>query len=153
MIDPPRHIDIKRDKGVTLEWADGGSTYYSVTYLRKWSPSADQRQLREEMDANPLAVLPAAMFASAGEPLTIVDAKLIGNYAIAFEFSDGHATGIYSWEYLREIDPEVQERLRQAERKRRAAPVGDTGSTPGDADGSKQPTDSTGDAATPPKGE
>ncbi|MFN5654335.1 MAG: gamma-butyrobetaine hydroxylase-like domain-containing protein, partial [Verrucomicrobiota bacterium] len=27
------------------------------------------------------------------------------NYAVSFEFSDGHRTGIYSWDYLRAIEP------------------------------------------------
>ena len=29
----------------------------------------------------------------------------MGNYAIGMRFSDDHGTGIYSWEYLREICP------------------------------------------------
>ena len=32
-------------------------------------------------------------------------ATAVGNYAIQIEFSDGHATGIYSFEHLREICP------------------------------------------------
>ena len=30
----------------------------------------------------------------------------VGNYALRLHFSDGHTTGIYSWEYLRKIDSE-----------------------------------------------
>ncbi|MFW5653191.1 MAG: gamma-butyrobetaine hydroxylase-like domain-containing protein [Planctomycetota bacterium] len=125
-MEAPTHIDVKRDKGVTVEWPDGKTTFYSVPYLRKWSPSADQREIREQMESNPLAVLPSSAFMQNDQSLTITDAKLIGNYAIAFEFSDGHSTGIYSWEYLREIDPEVQERMRQAERDAAAAANADT---------------------------
>ena len=62
--------------------------------------------LREEMAKNPLTVLPATMGNQQG-PLTAVSAELVGNYAIRFEFSDGHSTGIYSWSYLREIEPGV----------------------------------------------
>jgi DUF971 family protein len=62
------------------------------------------RQLREEMKKNPLAVLPASATRSSG-PLTALGAELVGNYAIRIRFSDGHDTGIYSWSYLREIDP------------------------------------------------
>jgi DUF971 family protein len=32
-------------------------------------------------------------------------ATAVGHYAIQIEFSDGHATGIYSFDYLREICP------------------------------------------------
>ncbi|MFI4892674.1 MAG: gamma-butyrobetaine hydroxylase-like domain-containing protein, partial [Phycisphaerales bacterium JB058] len=52
-------------------------------------------------------VLPAAAGQSAGE-VTATSAELVGNYAIRIRFSDGHDTGIYSWAYLREIDPANQ---------------------------------------------
>jgi DUF971 family protein len=72
------------------------------------SPSADMRQLREEMAKNPLTVLPSK--SSSAGPLTVVSAELVGNYALKITFSDGHDTGIYSWQYLREIDPEAPKR-------------------------------------------
>lgn len=106
---PPRHIDLKKDRGLTIEWADGATSYYSIAYLRRMSPSAEARQLREEQERNPLAVLPSSP-ASSGGPLTATDAELVGNYAIRIHFSDGHHTGIYSWEYLREIDPASRDR-------------------------------------------
>jgi len=30
---------------------------------------------------------------------------LVGRYAVRIKFSDGHKTGLYSWDYLRSIDP------------------------------------------------
>jgi DUF971 family protein len=33
----------------------------------------------------------------------------VGNYAIQLHWSDGHSYGIYSWEYLKELDPGVDE--------------------------------------------
>lgn len=100
----PLHLDLKKDHGLRIKWSDGKESFYSIIYLRKNSPSADARQLREEMARNPLAVLPASAISS-GEPLTAVDAEMVGNYAIRIIFSDGHDTGIYSWDYLRQIDP------------------------------------------------
>lgn len=104
---PPRHIDLKKDRGLTIEWADGSTSYYSVAYLRKMSPSAEARELREQQRTNPLAVLPASF--GAGGPLVAERAELVGNYALRIVFSDGHATGLYSWDYLREIDPRAAE--------------------------------------------
>jgi DUF971 family protein len=100
----PAHLDLKKDKGLTVQWADGVTSYYSIPYLRKMSPSAETRHLREEMAKNPLTVLPANMASHRG-PLVATDAELVGNYAIKIVFSDGHDTGIYSWTYLRSIDP------------------------------------------------
>ncbi|MHC5005640.1 MAG: gamma-butyrobetaine hydroxylase-like domain-containing protein [Planctomycetota bacterium] len=93
---------MQRQRGLTVEWADGSRRFYSVAHLRRLSPSAEARSLREEMSRNPLAVLPAS--ADTG-PLTIDDVELVGNYALRIKFSDGHQTGIYSWPYLRQIDP------------------------------------------------
>lgn len=67
------------------------------------SPSAEARELRKQLASNPLTVLPAGAVSSG--PLTAVDAEFVGNYAIRIRFSDGHDTGLYSWKYLREIDP------------------------------------------------
>jgi DUF971 family protein len=102
--DAPTKLDLKKDRGLTIEWADGATSYYSVAYLRRMSPSADMRQLREEMAKNPLTVLPSRAQGSVSA-LTVLSAELVGNYALKVRFSDGHDTGIYSWAYLREIDP------------------------------------------------
>ncbi|RNC80914.1 MAG: DUF971 domain-containing protein [Phycisphaera sp.] len=99
----PQEIDLKKDKGLTVQWHDGSVSYYSIAYLRRMSPSADMRQLRDEMKKNPLTVLPAG--SGSNEPVVARGAELVGNYAIRIRFSDGHDTGIYSWAYLRSIDP------------------------------------------------
>lgn len=104
----PRALDLKKDRGLTIQWSDGATSFYSIALLRRMSPSADMRQLREEIKSNPLTVLPTRP-GSAG-PLVAVDARLVGNYAIQIEFSDGHGTGIYTWSYLRSLDPALTPR-------------------------------------------
>ncbi|HMN95873.1 MAG TPA: DUF971 domain-containing protein [Phycisphaerales bacterium] len=102
----PLHLDLDRAAGLSIEWSDGRRSFYPIAHLRRHSPSADARQLRAELASNPLTVLPAsASRRGADGPLTALDAELIGNYAVRIVFSDGHRTGIYSWSYLREIDP------------------------------------------------
>jgi DUF971 family protein len=101
-LDAPAHLDVDRARGLTIRWQDGRESFYPTRLLRRASPSADAKALREEMSRNPLTVLPAAR---ADGPLTIADAELVGNYAVRLRFSDGHSTGIYSWAYLRSIDP------------------------------------------------
>lgn len=100
----PTKLDLRKDRGLSIEWEDGTTSYYSIAYLRRMSPSADMKHLREEMAKNPLTVLPASAVSRSG-PLVAIDAELVGNYAIKIRFSDGHDTGLYSWQYLREIDP------------------------------------------------
>lgn len=103
----PTAIDLKKDRGLTIAWDDGTSSFFSIAFLRRWSPSADARVLREQMASNPLTVLPAS--AAGSGPLTALGAELVGHYAIKIRFSDGHDTGIYTWEYLLEIDPARQQ--------------------------------------------
>src|SRR5262249_43974645 len=57
---PPTKLDLKKDKGLTVEWPDGATSYYSIAYLRRMSPSAEARDLRDKLKKNPLTVLPAS---------------------------------------------------------------------------------------------
>lgn len=104
-MDAPRSIDLKKDRGLTLEWGDGSTSYFSIAFLRRMSPSADMRQLRDEIATNPLAILPSG----GGGTVTAVDAELVGNYALRIRFSDGHDTGLFSWAYLRELDAQQRD--------------------------------------------
>ncbi|MBM4008030.1 MAG: DUF971 domain-containing protein [Planctomycetes bacterium] len=99
---PPRHIELRRSEGLAVVWADGHESFFPVAFLRRLSPSADARAVREALAVNPLTVLPS----SAGHgPLRADAAEMVGNYALRITFSDGHSTGLFSWRYLREIDP------------------------------------------------
>lgn len=101
----PRKLDLEKELGLTVEWADGSSSFFPVAYLRKMSPSAEQRELRKEIAANPLTVLPASF--GRGGPLRIESGELVGHYAIRLRFSDGHGSGIYSWAYLHQLALEM----------------------------------------------
>jgi DUF971 family protein len=103
----PKHLDLDKDRALTIYWQDGRVSVYPIDYLRRMSPSADARELRKEMQQNPLTVLPGG--SAGGEPLRADSAELVGNYAVRLRFSDGHHTGLYSWDYLRRIDPDAPE--------------------------------------------
>lgn len=72
------------------------------------SPSADAREMRQQLAKNPLTIVPSGP--AGGGPIVAESAELIGNYAVRIRFSDGHDTGLYSWTYLRGIDPAMQDR-------------------------------------------
>jgi len=99
----PTNLDLKKNEALIITWDDGTISTYPIAYLRKLSPSADMRELRKSMAKNPLTILPDSMGASG--TLTATGAEMVGNYAIKISFSDGHDTGIYTWDYLRAIDP------------------------------------------------
>ncbi len=101
-MDPrPVHLDLIRDEALSITWDDGHASRLPIALLRRMSPSADQRQLREEMASNPLTVLPSRTFDA---PIRAESIELVGNYALRIRFNDGHDTGIYSWRYLRSLD-------------------------------------------------
>ncbi len=104
----PRHLELDKQRGLTITWQDGAQSFYPVAYLRRMSPSADARELRKQMAANPLTVLPSTASPD-GAPLTATGIDMVGRYAVRITFSDGHDTGLYSWDYLREIDPKATE--------------------------------------------
>lgn len=104
MDERPVHLELDRAKGLHVTWADGVRSFYPVAHLRRQSPSADARELREQLVSNPLTVLPSS--GDAG-PLRAESIELVGHYACRIRFSDGHDTGIYSWRYLRSIAPAV----------------------------------------------
>ena len=101
----PLKLDLKRDEKLTVAWQDGVTCVYPLVLLRKMCPCAACKETREAEATRPktsLSVLPETF--TGGNP-TVVDAQLVGNYALRIEWSDKHDTGIYSFQYLREICP------------------------------------------------
>lgn len=94
----PTKLQLKRDEKLTVQWSDGQSTELSVRELRRACPCAACKELRQQQAKSRLVV----MQASTG-PVQVAEAKLVGNYALNITWSDGHASGIYSFEYLRSL--------------------------------------------------
>ena len=94
-------VHVTTGEGVEVTWSDGHESRYDFPYLRDHCPCAlcnDEREKRVKTPAS--TVLP--MFKPR---VTARSAAAVGNYAIQIQYSDGHATGIYSFECLREICP------------------------------------------------
>ena len=94
----PKSIKLRSEGGVAVQWSDGHSSVYPFDYLRKRCPCA---QCREHP---PQVVSADTPFHIVGrEPIHPQGAETVGRYAIQFDWSDGHSSGIYTYEYLREI--------------------------------------------------
>lgn len=86
----------RRSKTLVLEFGSGGAQFsaeLSAELLRVYSPSAEVRghtpeQKRLQTGKKQVAV-------TAIEP--------VGNYGIRLLFDDGHDTGIYAWDYLKDL--------------------------------------------------
>jgi DUF971 family protein len=86
---------------VAIVWDDGRETYHPFEALRAASPSASNLGERDVLGNRYGGDGPKSF-----PGVEVVSWDRIGNYALRFEFSDGHRTGLYSFDYLRSLaDP------------------------------------------------
>lgn len=85
-----------------IVFSDGQTSRLSCEFLRVHSPSAEVRGHGPGQEVLQVGKRDVAI--SAIEP--------VGTYALKLVFSDGHDTGLYSWDYLQELGRD-QERLWQ----------------------------------------
>ena len=98
----PEHIAISKSKGIKIDWKDGHSSDYGLVYLRDKCPCATCTGAHGTPPRQPEANNPFQMFKPA---LKMLGVEPIGNYAIRINWSDGHNSGIYSYEHFRRICP------------------------------------------------
>lgn len=95
----PLDLKVKiAEQRLTVAWKDGTRSEYSLAELRRACPCATCRSERGRQDENPLRVLKA-------DPtgVRVTTARLVGRYAIEFEWSDGHKAGIFNFRLLRSL--------------------------------------------------
>ena len=76
-----------------IEFDDGQVFKLPFEFLRVYSPSAEVRGHGPGQET----------LQPGKRDVTITELQPIGHYAVQPLFSDGHSSGIYSWEYLHEI--------------------------------------------------
>lgn len=92
----PRPTDIKlhqSSKLLEISFDNGRVAKLSCEFLRVYSPSAEVRGHGAGQEVLQIGK----------ENVNIIGIEPIGNYAVKLVFSDGHNTGLYSWDYLHEI--------------------------------------------------
>lgn len=95
----PTEIRLSKSKDLLIVSFQSGEVYeLSAEYLRVYSPSAEvqghspaERKLQ---------------YGKSGVIITSVEP--VGNYAVRLEYSDGHKTGFYSWDYLYKLGSEYE---------------------------------------------
>jgi DUF971 family protein len=81
---------------LTIAWSDGVRSRYRHALLRGFCPCAHCQGHQ-----GPVRWADGAR----DEDLPLVLVEEVGNYAVRLGWQDGHATGIYSFEYLRRLAP------------------------------------------------
>ncbi|MEZ5425202.1 MAG: DUF971 domain-containing protein [Pyrinomonadaceae bacterium] len=91
----PTHIIEESDSELTIRWSDQSETNYLAPVLRRSCPCAScvnewtgEKILKDD---------------SVSDQLNFSHISMVGRYALNFHFSDGHDTGIFSFNYLRKL--------------------------------------------------
>jgi DUF971 family protein len=100
----PTKLELAAPDRLRITWSDGQVRDYTVRELRDKCPCATCREKRNALPP-PGTLLPIITDAET-RPLRIAAMQPVGNYAYSIEFSDGHNTGIYTLESLRELGQE-----------------------------------------------
>jgi DUF971 family protein len=95
MIEPTQIVE-ENDSEISINWSNKTESKYNAAQLRKACPCAGcvnewtgEKMLDE---------------AKVGDDLSFTHITMVGRYALNFHFSDGHDTGIFSFEYLRKMN-------------------------------------------------
>lgn len=89
----------KTSRTLEISFDDLGSVSLSCEFLRVYSPSAEVRGHGQGQE-----VLQTGM-----RTIEITAIEPVGNYAIRPVFSDGHDSGIYSWDFLHSLCSEHEQ--------------------------------------------
>jgi len=85
---------------LAIRWADGAESAVELAELRRRCPCA---QCSGEPDVTGAVRMPAHRPELSPASFELTGFERIGAYALALTWGDGHSTGIYSWEMLREL--------------------------------------------------
>lgn len=91
----PKLVTRHSQKELKIIWNDGKESIYKLRELRAACLCA---LCKHEITRESLIKLE-----DISEDINVIKIETVGNYALHFAWSDGHSTGIYSYEHLREV--------------------------------------------------
>ena len=83
----------QKSRVLEIHFDDGAHFDLPCEYLRVYSPSAEVRGHSPGQE----------VLQTGKEDVNIVAVEPVGRYAVKLVFDDGHQSGIYSWDFLREL--------------------------------------------------
>ena len=101
----------QKSRVLEIAFSDGRTFKLPYEFLRVYSPSAEVRGHGPGQE----------VLQTGKRSVEIRSIEPVGSYAIQPAFSDGHSTGIYSWEYLYELGETQDELWQQYLQKLKAA--------------------------------
>ncbi len=95
----PRAVDLLSPVHLRIEWKDGLVSDFEARQLRLACPCAvcvEEGTGRKLLEDDRIA-----------PDIQLMEAELVGRYALCFQWSDQHRTGIFSWNYLRALSADT----------------------------------------------
>ena len=105
----PKSIKVNEKKFLKITWEDNSISKLTLKYLRDECPCATCKGETVLFRT----YRPPAKKMITPEMYMIGNIETVGEYAIQITWKDGHNTGIYSWEYLQELDKGQQSEKKQ----------------------------------------
>jgi DUF971 family protein len=93
----------QKSRLLEISFGDGQRFELSCEFLRVYSPSAEVRGHGPGQEVLQIGK----------QEVEIVALEPVGSYAVQPRFSDGHDTGIYSWDYLYELGAKREQMWQQ----------------------------------------
>lgn len=103
----PKKVRVMKTEGtgVEIDWKDGHQSKWNFAWLRNSCPCATCHEDREKTGRQPGVAKPKeqTLLMMYEAPVKPLEAIPVGKYALKFKWTDGHESGIYSWDYLRRV--------------------------------------------------
>ncbi len=100
----PKQIKITEKTNLFVKWDDGSENLIPLKYLRDECPCASCKGetvlLKTYIPAKPGNLSP--------EGYIVKSIQQVGGYAIQIAWGDGHNTGIYTWDYLKQLSSDSE---------------------------------------------
>lgn len=101
----PVSVDVSNsDQALTIAWADGNKSEFSLFGLRKNCPCVECRGGHSQMGR----FEPQLFLIEPTRTYKIISAEQVGNHALKLTWNDGHNTGMYRWDLLRHMHESVE---------------------------------------------
>lgn len=105
----PTPVGIQRDGiDIRISWDDGNCLKYRPSAIRKACPCAVCREKNKAVEQSIGGGLHLPVLSKAEtQPLEVVKMEPVGNYAYNIHFSDGHHSGIFSFDLLYSLGSKI----------------------------------------------
>ena len=105
----PKQVKIYKKDKLKITWENSTETILSLKYMRNECPCAGCKGetilLKTYRPPAPTVVTP--------EMYQVKDIEVVGGYAIQITWMDEHNTGIYSWDYIKQLEEGMDENKNQ----------------------------------------